>query len=378
VRGIRLRWAAFPIAYYGANAVWQGYMSLYYRKLGYSDGRIGLISAITALCALFVQPLWGTLGDRTAKTRCLLAGLAAGSALTLPLALLSDKVLPQIACAILFYGFYCALLPMGDSVLLQGLNREKLPFGPYRLAGAFSFAVTGAVFGWVLQNTGMKSVVWCAAALLLLAAAAALLLPEGTALPRRKIAFRKLFQNQELLLLLGFMIPVQMTMGYFYTFFAPHFAQLKGGNGAMLGLGYAIATFSEVPYLLLCDKIFQRFGAARPMCLSAVILSVRWLLLGMGKTAPVAMSSQLLHGGGFIVMTVSMAKYISRNVDQNLQASGQMLLSMASFGIARVAGNLGGGLLADRIGIDRVFLIASALCFASAAAFARWAFRHRS
>ena len=82
------------------------------------------------------------------------------------------------------------------------------------------------------------------------------------------------------------------------------------------------------------------------------------------------MASQLLHGWGFIVMTVTMAKFISLTVPEELRARGQMLLAMAGFGVARVAGNLGGGRLAQSIGLKATFGVMAAVAFASLLAFA--------
>ena len=119
---------------------------------------------------------------------------------------------------------------------------------------------------------------------------------------------------------------------------------------------------SEVPYLLLSDRLFDRFGAGKLMCVSALALTLRWLLVATAKSVPVLMLSQVLHGWGFIVMTVSMAKHITRNVPKELQASGQMLLAVVSFGLARAFGNLGGGLLAHAFGQQNVFYLTSAVC----------------
>ena len=98
------------------------------------------------------------------------------------------------------------------------------------------------------------------------------------------------------------------------------------------------------------------------MCTAALSLMLRWIILAVGKSVYAAMFSQVFHGWGFIVMTVCMAKFISRTVPSELQASGQMLLAIVSFGIARVAGNLGGGFLADAIGRQNVFWICAGLC----------------
>ena len=82
------------------------------------------------------------------------------------------------------------------------------------------------------------------------------------------------------------------------------------------------------------------------------------------------MISQVLHGGGFIVITVSMAKYISLTVPAELRSSGQMLLAVTGFGIARVAGNFLGGLAAMRVGEGAVFWFCAALTLLALIGFA--------
>ena len=127
-----LRHALFSLSYYGANAIYQGYMSLYYTYLGFHSAQLGGISAATALAALGAQPLWGMLGDRARDRRRLLGALALLSAAALPLALLGEGYGYQLAVAMLFYAFFCALLPLNDAILLE---KEGAVFGGYRLAG---------------------------------------------------------------------------------------------------------------------------------------------------------------------------------------------------------------------------------------------------
>ena len=186
----------------------------------------------------------------------------------------------------------------------------------------------------------------------------------------------RLLKDRALMRMLAFLLPVQMTMGFFYTYYAPHFKDLGGGN-AMLGLGYLLSAVSEAPYLLLSGRIYRRFGAARPMCAAALVLAARWLLLGLAPSAGVALLSQLLHGGGFIVMTVSMAHWIAEHASPELRASGQGLLNMVTFGAARILGNLGGGVLAQSAGMGGAFLVGAGVCAASLCAFAPWAFREK-
>jgi PPP family 3-phenylpropionic acid transporter len=141
-------------------------------------------------------------------------------------------------------------------------------------------------------------------------------------------------------------------MGYFYAFFPIYFtseAHINGSSG-LLGICFFISAVSEVPFLIYADRLFDRYGAGKLMCVSALICTVRWLILAVTGNMYIALASQALHGWGFIVMTVSMAKYISATVPPELRASGQMLIAVVGFGIARVFGILGGGLISEALG----------------------------
>lgn len=368
----RAQRALFPAAYYGANSIYQGYISLYYTQLGFASSQIGVIGAATAAAALLAQPLWGRLGDRIQKRRLLLCALSLCAAAALPLALRKGSFGMQLMMAMLFYGFFCALLPLGDTILLEA-DREG--FGAYRLVGGISFALVGLLFGAVRSRIAPGGTLWWASASLLLAAGAALLLPHTVHEDTRRGGVRPLLKQGPLMAMLAFILPLQMTMGFFYTFYAPHFKAL-GGSDAMLGLGYLLATASEIPYLLFSGRIYQKFGAAKPMILAACLLALRWLLLGLAKSPLAALLTQLLHGSGFIVISVSMALWIAEHVPGDLRAGGQALLNMVTFGLARIPGNLLGGWVAGNWGRGRAFLLCAGVCLAAAAVFVACARRN--
>lgn len=369
--GFRLKRALFPALYYGANAVYQGYMSLYYTGLGFHNGQLGLISAAAALSTLAAQPLWGWLADRAKVQRRLLGILCAASAVLLLPALRGQGFIWQLACAVAFYACFCMLSPLGDAILLEGGGG----FGGYRLAGGLSFALAGALFGLVRGRLGAGGTLWTAAVLLGLAALCAYLLPV-TAGHARKGTVLGLLRDRELTVMLLFVLPLQMTMACFHTFHAPHFKHLGGADWA-LGLGYLLAAASEAPYLLLSKRIYRRFGAAKPMCAAAALMALRWAVLGFTDSAWTALLAQLLHGGGFIVITVSMAYWIYDHVPREQRAGGQALLNMFTFGLARVLGNLLAGWLSRRLGLGAAFLASAGLCALALAGFAPWTFAKR-
>lgn len=369
---IKLRSAAFSAAYYGSNSIYQGYISLYYVHLGFLNGQIGIIGAASAAASLLAQPLWGMLGDRIRRRERLLCALSLAAAIVLPLALLSPRLGLQIGVAMLFYAFFCGLLPLNDTILLEA---EGESFGAYRMVGGVCFALISLLFGAVRSRLSPGGALWCTAAMLLLAAFAALQLPDAPPEDRLKAGLSVLMRDRRLMAMLAFVLPLQITMGFFYTFYAPRFQEI-GGSDFMLGLGYLLATASEIPYLLLSGRIYKRFGAPAPMGAAAILMAARYLLLGLAKSPWTALFSQLLHGGGLIVISVSMALWIGEHVPNDLRASGQNLLNLVSFGLARIAGNLLGGLLARIWGRDGVFLLCAGICIAALIVFARYSRRN--
>ena len=366
------RIAVFLMVYYMTNALFQGYLSLYYVDCCFSSAQIGMIFAFVALVSIASQPFWGLRSDRARSRRRVIEGLALASAALSASFLFSRQYAALLALAGAFSFFYTSLQPLGDAAVLSALGDR--PFGPARLAGGMAYAVVSLLYGMSMAKTGSSRL-----SVILIAAFCLLMIPAAHWIPDspgaqsgggRRMPFGRLIQNRELMRLMLFLLPMQMTMGYFYTFFSPLFLALSGANGAKLGWSYFIAAASEIPYLLLSDRLLERFGAGKLMCASGAFLTARWLILAQTQSAAVAMFSQLLHGGGFIVMSVSMAKHIQKTVPAELKSSGQMLLAMASYGFARAAGNLLGGVLANAFGRQNVFFLSAGICALALAIFA--------
>ena len=362
-------YALFLIAYYVTNSVYQGYLSLYYNSLNFTSGQIGTIFAAVALVSIFTQPFWGTCADRMKVRNTLLRLLALASLFSMLAFTLSSQYIPLLLLACLFSCFYTSIQPLGDSIILENLQKGDRPFGPIRLVAGLCFAVASLAFGQVLNAPGRERwsvyIITGMCAVIILATFALPPTAGQQAAGGRKMPFSALFRQRDLMMLMGFVALLMLTMGYFYTFFSPHFVSLEGGNSGLLGWAYFVSACSEVPFLLNSDRLFDRIGIGKLMCISALALTARWLILALSHNYIVVMCSQVFHGWGFIVITVGMAKYINLSVPAELKSSGQLLLGAVSFGVARAVGNLGGGLLADAVGRQNVFFFCAIICAAA-------------
>ncbi len=166
------------------------------------------------------------------------------------------------------------------------------------------------------------------------------------------------------------MTMLQMTMGYFYTFYSMYFTSFPGGTTTLLGWAYLLSSVSETPFLLLSDKLIRKVGVGKLLVIAGCALTARWAVLATATSVWTAFFAQILHGWGFIVMTVSMAKYINQHVPDELKARGQMLLNVAGFGVARVAGIVLGGAIAGKLGVQSGFWASFAVSAAALLLFA--------
>ena len=373
------RYAAFMITYYTVNAVYQGYISKYFQMRGATTAHLSVLLAAAPMISIVSQPFWGMRGDR-AKSRNrvlrLMILLGVGLILMLPLSRAFGWMLLFNA---LFAAQYTSIQPMGDSIILESLlARGNQPFGPLRLCGSLSFAVVNLVFG-LLVGERFEWVIYLTAALLVGVFLSTYLLPPTPghqAETGRRMSLADLFRVSGMPPLLALFMMLQLCMGYFYSFFSIHFTALPGGSMTLLGLAYFISATSELPFLLNADRLFDRLGAGRLMCLSALTMLTRWVLLAACPNVAVVLCSQVLHGGGFIVMSVSMAKHVNATVPAELKSSGQLLLAVVGFGLARVFGILGGGLLSSALGGTRhAFLIMAGVCALALILFAPRYFR---
>ncbi len=218
-------------AYYAVTSVYQNYISKYFGAQGLTDIEIGVLMAAPPLISLIAQPVWGTLGDRSRSKTAVFRLMYLASAVLILSYLISSSFWYLLIAVTAYSFFFTALQPMNDTVALEGL--EGAPFGPVRIAGTMSFAILSPLAGTIIGERWNLSI-WMTGGLLIVAAMVTFLLPpvpgHQSESGHKKMKFTELFKQKELMLLLGFVMPLQISMGYFYTYFSLHFTELEGAN----------------------------------------------------------------------------------------------------------------------------------------------------
>ena len=370
MRSLNAPRAAYPVGilpyfvcYYMCSATYSTYYTNYLVSQGISTGDIGSIMALSPIVALIVQPFWGVAGDRMRLKNTVLAILTAGTALVLLAGGFVSSTLYAYA-VVCSYSFFCtSISPMMETIALEALEKGRYNFGPVRMTGTIAYAVTAPLVGFVMANN-YRLAPFFSAAFMGMGLISLLFMPrvEGHQHGRsEKVSVARLLKNRQLMLMMAFTVVLMLGMSYYTTYFSLYFQQL-GADSTLLGLSYFLSAAGEVPFLLVGDRLFRRLGVGRLLLVSAAAMTLRMLLIGVSTNLTFVLLTQLLHGLCYIVMSFAMAKFINLVVPDELKASGQMLLTVVGFGLARAAGAWISGLLVQQMGMRAPFFLAAGVC----------------
>lgn len=361
------------------------FLSAYYKRIGLSFTQIGVLLAIGPIFAIFIQPLWAMLSDRTGRRKLLLILLALCTAGAYLLYYLGTSFAVCLLAVLIVSLFSLALLPLCDALVIDRANAYGFPFARIRIGGTLGYAVMVFGAGMFLEKfDGAQFAV--ASVAYLLFAGAVMLLPQGrvrkeaapareeaaparkeaaparkeAALARKKAvpARESIFDTSEILFVLALALIESLGLGFCGSFTGSYAVELGFGS-SLIGVLSCISALSEVPILLFAGKLMDRFGEIPLLIFSGIMMSLRLCLTGMGLV-PAMISAQLLQSVTYMTTYICCTQYISKHVRAGKMSQGQSALAIVQSGLAAVASNLFGGMLVDAVGTRQAFFAVAA------------------
>lgn len=347
------------------------FISAYYKRIGLSFTQIGVLLAIGPIFAIFIQPLWAMLSDRTGKRKLLLILLALCTAGAYLLYYLGESFAVCLLAVLVVSLFSLALLPLCDALVIDRANAYGFPFARIRIGGTLGYAAMVFGAGMFLEKFDGAQFAVVAVAYLLFAGAV-MLLPQGgareeaaparrEAAPARKKAVparESIFDTSEILFVLALALIESLGLGFCGSFMGSYAVELGFGS-SLIGVLSCISALSEVPILLFAGKLVDRFGEIPLLIFSGVMMSLRLFLTGMGLV-PAMISAQLLQSVTYMTTYICCTQYISKHVRAGKMSQGQSALAIVQSGLAAVASNLFGGMLVDAVGTRQAFFAVAA------------------
>lgn len=363
----------FYIVIYMGNAVYGTFIPVYFTDIGFTPSQIGTLLSLGPLVAILAQPVWGALSDRARSKNRILQLMIVGSGICMLLYPISDRFVYLLVMICIFTFFQTSIFAVSDAITLETLDRDKRKagtFGLIRMGGTIGFAAMSIGFGLIARDSiGSLFVVYS----LIMAAAVLFTLRfpavEGHQSSGRKMQVWVLFKNRRLVLFLAINFVLQVTLGYYYSFFPIYFKEM-GGDNVLLGWSMVISSLSEIPFLLLSGWILSKVKVPYILLGAAAAMALRWYLFSVIDNPYWLLPAQALHGLAFIVLAVTMATFINNEVPSELKASGQTLNGLLSLGATRVIGSFAGGVATESFGMRSVFqysAVAVLVCIAVSA-----------
>lgn len=352
--------------YYGAIGAYVPFATLYFRELGFSGAKIGLLAALLALGTALIGPVAGAIADARGLHHTILRTALAGSVIAALLLSRITSFWPFLLLTAIFAVCMAPIPSLIDSSSVTIGSRIGVSFGRMRVWGSAGFMLAVLAVGRWTGDAVDRRIYYAAAIGLGLTLIALLSLPTIEVPPRQTLfsGFGDVRRNRPLMLLMLVALMSACGTAVSNNFLGIHLEELDGST-RLVGPAFAIGAASELPVIALAGVLMRKISPVLLMTGAIAIYALRFAVYGLSDRAELLLVLQGLHGlsyGLFLTTTVTLAY---RLAGPELAATAQAVLTAMSFGFGSIAGSLIGGALLDRVGTAALFQGAAVLMVAT-------------
>lgn len=327
----------------------------YYGEIGMSNAQIGVLTSVPTLVALAFTPVLGMLTDRVSKKRYLLSAMLIFMAAMCFLVPYSTGFLTLLAAVSGYTVISTSANPLANTIALEYTREIGKPYGPIRLLGTVGYQFGALLVGIVLSKS-LNSLYPLMGVAVLLACAITFMMPnvEGHQHSRQKVPLTRLFADRHVRMLYLIIFCATISTQFYISFYTKHLGDLGMSNVATSWITL-LSVMLELPFLYFGDRIARRTNIWNWLLIGMAANGIRWLGLAFSKTALPNILFQLPGVTVLACFEFFPALYLNRRVPPELSGSAQNMLSLVTFGAAKILGSLIGGQICEYTGIPTMF-----------------------
>lgn len=125
------------------------------------------------------------------------------------------------------------------------------------------------------------------------------------------------------------------------------------------GIAVGISSFLELPTLVLFGIIIKKFTNISLLRISAIFMTLKVVIETFSVNFSGILLAMFMQPLAFALFTPAVIFYMNDIVKPNNQVKAQLMIGVASMGIGGSLGNIIGGILIDKFGINITMMIAS-------------------
>jgi PPP family 3-phenylpropionic acid transporter len=348
---VAARLAAFYGATFAVVGVQTPFWPVWLEARGLSATEIGLVIAASFWPRVVTSLVIPHRVDRSGERRRPMALLAVVTLIGVALFALADRFWMFMALNLLTGATFAAILPLGEALALQEVQRRRISYGRVRLWGSITFIVAAIAAGRWLEQSGPGVVLALLLVTLGATALSCLALPEhrhavpAGAAPR----LRRLLRQPGLMPFVLAAGLIQASHVVYYGFATLHW-RAAGHGEAVIGWLWAEGVIAEIVLFTWAGTVLRRLPPLQLLALAGGLTVLRWGATALSTDLAVLVPAQALHAASFGAVHLATVHYLRDSTPPELHAAAQGLY--AAIGGALLAGLITpfGGWLYGRIG----------------------------
>lgn len=347
---------------YGLNALYYCFIQLYISAF-HSDESTGILLSIGPFVAIFAPLRWGMIADRSKSKNLILAISMLGSAVCY---FLIGRGQSFWYLAVMLFLTMLFMAPFGgliDTVTLEYTTDNNIKYGPIRICGTIAFGGLPMILT-LFTDSNINIIFPVYVVMAVLGAIFVLLSPKvsGHGTKEKKPSIIPLFKDTNLMLIFLFVGISQFTWAYYLNYFPAHLTSL-GFSQSVWGTNVFLTALGELPFFLLFNNLFDKFGMKRLLGLSLILCTIRYAGLAFFTNAPLILILGFVTGVATTIFTYCGSYYITKSIPDESKASANQLMYALGNGVPKVLAGVLGGQMTASIGCVSSLVLCSCLCF---------------
>ncbi|MBA3696601.1 MAG: MFS transporter [Methylotenera sp.] len=355
------RLSRFYFIYYFFVGAFVPYWGLYLKSEKFSPADIGILMSLFQISRIFAPNFWGWLADHTGKRApwirlTAFLGLCGFTAvfwahgffwLFLVMAALSL--------------FTSSTLPLAESLTLAHLATTNGHYSRIRMWGSLGFIVAAVILGFLIDATGIHSLLWFLLIVQMTLFVLSFTLPEPKVEPHAHDHF-SIWQVIKLPNVIALLVGCSLMVtahGVLYNFYSIYLNE-HGYSKGMIGLLWSVGVICEIVIFMLMPRIMTRFSLKTILLVSLVLAVLRFSLIGTSvDNIWLLILAQSLHAATFGSFHAASVEVITQFFNGRHQARGQAIYNSVAYGIGGTLGGVAGGYALQYLGGPQTFVLAA-------------------
>lgn len=358
---LHFKLSRFYFIYYFFVGAFVPYWGLYLKSEQFSPADIGILMSLFQISRIFAPNFWGWLADHTGKR-------AQWIKLTAFLGLCGfTAVFWAHGFFWLFFVmaalslFTSSTLPLAESLTLAHLATTNGHYSRIRMWGSLGFIVAAVILGFLIDFSGISSLLWFLLIVQITLFALSYTLPDAKveAHPHDHFSIWQVIKQPNVLALLIGCALMVTAHGVLYNFYSIYLSD-HGYSKGMIGLLWSVGVICEIGIFMLMPKIMSRFSLKAVLQISLALAVLRFGMIGVAiDNIVLLIIAQTLHAATFGSFHAASVEVITQFFNGRHQAKGQAIYNSVAYGIGGTVGGVAGGYALQYLGGQQTFMLAA-------------------